>query len=340
MNDYVSISEVARKAGVGKSTAARVISGTGSVKASTRQKVIEAAEELGYQRNALVDSWMSRVRGKRATAKRLCIAWLDQGDKHPKHWAPIARLYEGAEQAAARLNIRLERISRNGGRVSLKRLNDILFHRNIAGCILFMPGPHYRSVFSFDKFPVVVLGDWLHDLGVPLISAAHSENGEKAFTNLHKLGYKRIALVIARYSHDFSQKSLYSTFLRCCQEVEQPPLIHIYESNQVEESVDWIIDSGSDAVIVSDNTFKERLEKKGKGVPKDIGIAHLNAIPEEGDFAGIRQAQREMGQLASEVLYSSIIAGKVATQQFSVRMKMPGKWVGGGTVKASSKSAW
>ncbi|WP_323417948.1 LacI family DNA-binding transcriptional regulator, partial [Propionicimonas sp.] len=45
--------DVAREAGVSKSSAARVLAGRGSSSAQTRRRVEEAAAKLGYRPNAL-----------------------------------------------------------------------------------------------------------------------------------------------------------------------------------------------------------------------------------------------------------------------------------------------
>ncbi len=49
----VKLTDVAREAGVGYGTASRAISGRGSVDAGTRDKVLAAAEKLGYRTNAM-----------------------------------------------------------------------------------------------------------------------------------------------------------------------------------------------------------------------------------------------------------------------------------------------
>lgn len=49
----VKLTDAAREAGVGYGTASRAISGRGSVDAATRDKVLAAAEKLGYRTNAM-----------------------------------------------------------------------------------------------------------------------------------------------------------------------------------------------------------------------------------------------------------------------------------------------
>ena len=54
-----TLPEVARQAGVSTATAARALGGYGSVKAATRERVLTAAEELGYRPNTLARSMIT-----------------------------------------------------------------------------------------------------------------------------------------------------------------------------------------------------------------------------------------------------------------------------------------
>ena len=51
MNRRISMFDVADRCGVSHQTVSRVVNGTGSVSAKTRDKVLAAIEELGYQPN-------------------------------------------------------------------------------------------------------------------------------------------------------------------------------------------------------------------------------------------------------------------------------------------------
>lgn len=56
-----TLDDVAKKAGVSKSTTARAIGGYGYVSDDTQSRVIAAAEELEYQPNKLAGSLKSRI---------------------------------------------------------------------------------------------------------------------------------------------------------------------------------------------------------------------------------------------------------------------------------------
>ncbi|MDR0782655.1 MAG: LacI family DNA-binding transcriptional regulator, partial [Propionibacteriaceae bacterium] len=54
--DRVNLRDVARQAGVSPATASRVFSGTTAVRAETRSRVLEAADQLGYVVNSLAQA--------------------------------------------------------------------------------------------------------------------------------------------------------------------------------------------------------------------------------------------------------------------------------------------
>jgi len=54
-----TIPDVARQAGVSTATAARALGGYGSVSATTRERVLAVAEELGYRPNGLARSMIT-----------------------------------------------------------------------------------------------------------------------------------------------------------------------------------------------------------------------------------------------------------------------------------------
>jgi DNA-binding LacI/PurR family transcriptional regulator len=60
MDRKPTIIDVARRAGVSKSVVSRVFTGQGSVGAGTRQRVLDAAEELGYVVNAMARGMVAR----------------------------------------------------------------------------------------------------------------------------------------------------------------------------------------------------------------------------------------------------------------------------------------
>ena len=57
----VSLSEVAHKAGVSKSTASVALNHRPGAGAATRERILRIAQRLGYVPDARIASWMARV---------------------------------------------------------------------------------------------------------------------------------------------------------------------------------------------------------------------------------------------------------------------------------------
>ena len=55
-NGAVTVSDVAQRAGVSPGTVSKALNGRGQLRAATRQKVVGAAEELGFHANMLARS--------------------------------------------------------------------------------------------------------------------------------------------------------------------------------------------------------------------------------------------------------------------------------------------
>ncbi|WP_413796888.1 LacI family DNA-binding transcriptional regulator [Streptomyces iranensis] len=72
----VTIVDVAKAAGVSKSTAGRALTGAGEVSARTREKVARVAAELGYRPNGVA---RSMITGNHR----------DSGRRHPGHEQPV-----------------------------------------------------------------------------------------------------------------------------------------------------------------------------------------------------------------------------------------------------------
>jgi DNA-binding LacI/PurR family transcriptional regulator len=69
-----TILDVARAAGVSKSTVSNVMRGADGVAAATRERVLAAASAVGYRPNALARNLVRRVRGPEDRRQVLCHA--------------------------------------------------------------------------------------------------------------------------------------------------------------------------------------------------------------------------------------------------------------------------
>ena len=140
-----TIIDVAQRAGVSKSTAARALSGGGEISAETRDRVLEAARALGYERNHLAVG----MRSGRSGMLGLVIP-----DIANPFWAEVAR---GAQDRAADAGASLLVFSSDWDHARESRHLQALKQARVDGVII---NPVADSFDELDRFglPFVMIG--------------------------------------------------------------------------------------------------------------------------------------------------------------------------------------
>ncbi|RAK21214.1 LacI family transcriptional regulator [Anoxybacillus vitaminiphilus] len=194
----VTIYDVAREANVSMATVSRVVNGNPNVKPSTRKKVLEAIERLGYRPNAVARGLAS----KKTTTVGVIIP-----DISNIFFAELAR---GIEDIATmyKYNIILSNSDQNKDK-ELHLLNTML-GKQVDG-ILFMGG--YISeehVTEFKKSPVpIVLAATIEENNIiPSVNIDYEQAAYDAVAFLIEKGHKRIAYVTGPADDPINNKKL------------------------------------------------------------------------------------------------------------------------------------
>ncbi|MBV9848946.1 MAG: LacI family DNA-binding transcriptional regulator [Armatimonadetes bacterium] len=185
--DMITMSEVARRAGVARSTVSHVLSarhgGNVRIPEATRQRVLQAARELGYRPNALARS----VR----TGKSRMIGYLVDDPRYEPYWNTIIGALGEAE--------------REGFTLKLLSVTDETLEQRIEQCIeLRLSGLIVRV--SQDKRPLFEEAD---RAGIPVVTVDESDPQpfglrvaaddalgiREALAHLAGLGHHRIAFI-------------------------------------------------------------------------------------------------------------------------------------------------
>jgi LacI family transcriptional regulator len=226
----VTIYDVAREANVSMATVSRVVNGNPNVKPSTRKKVMEAIERLGYRPNAVARGLAS----KKTTTVGVIIP-----DISSIFFAELAR---GIEDIATmyKYNIILSNSDQNKDK-ELHLLNTML-GKQVDG-ILFMGG--YISeehVAEFKKSPVpIVLAATIEENNIiPSVNIDYEQAAYDAVAFLIEKGHKRIVYVTGPADDPINNKKL-AGYRRA---LEQHGLT--YDENLIIEG-DYSYDSGVEA---------------------------------------------------------------------------------------------
>ncbi|MEV0618481.1 LacI family DNA-binding transcriptional regulator [Nonomuraea sp. NPDC050404] len=181
----VSLRDVAARANVSFQTVSKVLNGKGAVAPATRQRIIEAAEEIGYIPNALARSLQSR------SSLTLGVITVDFSNTTP------AQFLVGIEHEARRhgLSVILSSLEPDGS--DCARYLRVLMERRVDGIIMNAPATEEDEEVGrlLRAGPACVS---FHDIaggGVPIVQPASEGTAALPVRHLLSLGHRRIAMV-------------------------------------------------------------------------------------------------------------------------------------------------
>lgn len=192
----VTLVDVAKKAHVSVATAARVLGQYGSVGAATREKVLKAAEELGYVPNALARSMV--------TARTYTIG-LVIPDIRNMFFASVAR---AIEKRAHTENYRLFVCDTDNDMDREEAYLQDLYERRVDGLIVASSAAsgHVHKSLKRSTAPVVLIDRELRDVPFDTVRTDHEAGAFLATEHLIKLGHRRIGIVVGTGSESVHEQ--------------------------------------------------------------------------------------------------------------------------------------
>ena len=182
----ITIYDVAREANVSMATVSRVVNGNPNVKPTTRKKVLEVIDRLGYRPNAVARGLAS----KKTTTVGVIIP-----DISNIFFAELAR---GIEDIATmyKYNIILSNSDQNIDK-EFHLLNTML-GKQVDGLVFMGGNITNEHVEEFEKSPApIVLAGSIEETGsIPSVNIDHEQAVFDAVTFFIENGHKQIAIVI------------------------------------------------------------------------------------------------------------------------------------------------
>lgn len=151
--------DLARATGFSVATISRALRGHRSVLPETRERVLAAVKELGYEFNPYVGQLMSSLRGRSGSQFKgnLALLWYDTtpADKHSR----LLEIRESAFSRAAELGYSMDEFYRCN--YTPDRLNKVMLNRSIGGVLIspaFLSHGKVHMRLKLDSFAVASLG--------------------------------------------------------------------------------------------------------------------------------------------------------------------------------------
>lgn len=306
----VTIVDVAEASGVSYSTVSRVVNNKENVKKETRERVLRAMEELGYEAN---------LQARSLAGGRTNIIGLLVVDLATQYMSAIIR---GMDEVLA-ANRRELVLYTTHHRLSKESAYVNMLARGVAdGMVIVLPREpeSYLSALRQRDFPYVLFDQMSineHDLSV---TAANEEGGYAATRHLIDLGHQHIGMITglmdmvsARHRLDGYRKALDDHGIPYDEEL-------VYEGDFTEASgvcgAEYLLalPQPPTAVFASNDEsavgFMEVLRARNLRVPDDISIVGFDDVPiaklVTPQLTTVRQPLVEMGRRAMQMLIDLI----------------------------------
>ncbi|MBT2392915.1 LacI family DNA-binding transcriptional regulator [Streptomyces sp. ISL-1] len=299
----VTIADVAREAGVSKTTVSRVLNTKGEVDVTTAARVREVIASLGYVPSS---GAVGLARGSSRTVGMLTP---------PLNWPWMGEVLQGVVDTVEAAGYGLLLFTCNRGAESVEHFTSQVSARAFDGLLLVEPENTLDTITAMHRkgLPVVLIDDRGHHPEFPSVATTNREGGASAARHLLAVGRTR-PLVITGRRHFGCVRERLSGFL------EVLPTGLVAEGDFTEASGRLAVERTLAAGTTFDSVFAHNdlsavgalraLRAAGRTVPDDIAVVGFDDIPmaqhTEPPLTTVRQPMREMGETAARMLLAHL----------------------------------
>lgn len=335
--------DIARAARVHRTTVSLALRDDSRLPRETRERIQQIAFGLGYRASPLVNALMAQVRSRKRDRYLGTIAFVSlcKASTNRSNHDSDGRMIEGAKARAQELGWRLDRISHEDTQTSSKRMHEILGARGIGGVLVMLDSSMEDSwLKDLSGFAIATVGSYV-DHRLRSVSTDSFGSIQLACRTLRAHGYGRIALWLSADEDNRAEQHWRAGFHLWQHEVpaDEHGSVFVLPLNSAHGS-DWadeIRTNCPDAIVCSSRSVRELLEKAGRPVPREIGLALLDRRADDHDFAGIDQRHEAVGARAVDVIVDALYRNERINPAASERLLISSQWVSGPSIRQIGK---
>ncbi|MDF1738590.1 MAG: LacI family DNA-binding transcriptional regulator [Verrucomicrobiales bacterium] len=338
----VSLQDIARSTGVSTMTVSRVLRGAPKVAETTRQRVLEAAETLGYEPDPHLARLMQNVRSRKKIGLRAVIAVIredlpEDGLLGPSYqYVPI----EDIRSRAHGHGYAVEEFFLGRDGLTPKRLQQVLRARGIEAVIVSPQSTQLPCAeIDYSPFAAVKFGNAMEEPALHMCAGNMTLGIQMAAEQLSARGYERIGVAVTQWIVNRSQFGYTGGLFHwqlSLPTANRVPLL-LFPDNDISLGFDtfekWFNEHQPDALITFDTHVPDWLKQLGLGVPEDIGFVAHDWTPKMSHLAGIYQRRDHLAAAAVDILVSQLSQHEHGVPEVPRQIMTPPQWVDGASVR-------
>lgn len=298
-----TLADIAAQLGISKMSVSRALRGERQVSAELRERVVQAAESMGYRPDPEIAKLMTHMRRSKQVASPTTLAfiWAEKEAEDMKVSSWSRELLRGAHERVDQLGYRLEEFHLKARGMTAKRLSSILEARGIPGFILSPLISRSRGHVSmaWEKFSSVVIGLGYARPALHRVHHHHFLGMMTALRMLKKQGYRRIGF----YGGSTINERMYRAWSACFLAHHPLPLAQAAELIGLRREISrtdfqaWLKSAKPDVVIEAGHLLNDWF-------PTGSKIAHVTLAwrADHPNVPGIDQQAHVLGAAAVDLL--------------------------------------
>ena len=338
--------ELAQLAGVSQATVSLALRNHPRISAATKRRVAGLVKKHKYVVDGRVSELMRTIRSHSADEVTGCLGLVSlYPEEHPwlslKRRRHLARLHRSMVKRARELGYRVEPFWIKNPAMNLKRLSGILEARGILG-LLSLGAPDLEEEIppELRHFLIVtqgtsiathlhrILGHWVHDTTL-LLSA------------LKARGYRRPGLILQQHQDGRNAHIIAAMYLYFSRyDFDRLDIPILYAGSCVDQAAmgAWYAEHRPDVIVYYDHENHYRsietfLKTQQLAVPRDIGLAVLDATVHVEGITGVHQNIEQMGISGVDMLVSRLQQGETGVPKVPKVESVEGTWIEGETLR-------
>ncbi|QYY35204.1 LacI family DNA-binding transcriptional regulator [Ruficoccus sp. ZRK36] len=344
MANLVTQKDIARLTGLSQPTVSLALRNDPRVNEQTRQQVMQATRQLGYQKDPMLTALASYRGDRQQHTYRGTLAWLNDPDVYAleDYDDSVWHHYrDDAERQALQHGYKLDVLEVDMRASSHQRVSDILFNRGIEGIIL----PPLRHVgpapkLEWRNFCTVTFCWTVMDPRFHSVSPNHYYNSFELARNFKALGYQRIAAVLLVPPEDLDKKHIqlweHGIQSAAATLIRQEPIpalrLSSTDADQAKQVQGWFRAHRPDAIAVMRECapfVEDALRQTKILAPRDVGIANFARLQQDDHYAGIDENDSCIAEAAVDVLVGAIRRREFGSPPVRRMVQIEGFWKDG-----------
>jgi LacI family transcriptional regulator len=348
MKPRITITDVAKRAGVHYTTVSMALRNHPRLPVTTRERLRALAEEMGYRPDPMLHALID-YRTQRSTQRRVttlaCVTngTARSGWKQDPHYSA---LLEGAAKRASDLGFQLEHFWLSEPGLTHRRLSEVLHSRGIVG-VMVAPQRHEVDeslLFEWSKFCSVGVDFSAHRPALHNITIDRCAAIRIAMRRARAAGYQRIGFAMSQawdFQADLAWSSTFTAEQQRTPALDRVPPF-LFEDTapcpgaelaeplfQHREFDGWLRRFQPDVLISHDALVRPRLDALGISIPRDLALIDILPEPSAGKVAGVRQNYRRVGEVAIEMLTRQMQQHLLGVPEIPTTTLVEGTWIDG-----------